>query len=234
MVETGASFEFDPIVAKWTHLQLLRLSLSPPLCTGRSPSSSTRPVLPITTIARGPGLRVKPGSRLASLMMTVTSSCRRRHRPSPSQKPPRPILGGNGSKSIVSIVRASRPTRSDKFSVNFGRRRREHCEREVGIAKRELELTRRELSVLREEVGLERGLRALRAEVEEARKRGAETARCRGAPRGRSRRAWSASSTQPRRSSVGYVWISRSRTTICASCARRRQRLKQQLRQQAR
>jgi chromosome segregation ATPase len=40
---------------------------------------------------------------------------------------------------------------------------------EVDIAKRELALLRRELTVLREEVGLERGLRDLRDEVEEAR-----------------------------------------------------------------
>jgi hypothetical protein len=66
--------------------------------------------------------------------------------------------------------------RIDAFSKDvghvFGQFRaqlREHCDHEVANLKRELELTQRELKALREEVGLERGLQALRAEVEQAR-----------------------------------------------------------------
>jgi hypothetical protein len=47
---------------------------------------------------------------------------------------------------------------------------REQLERDDASMRRELELSKRELTVLREEVALERGLRDLRAEVEEARK----------------------------------------------------------------
>ena len=47
---------------------------------------------------------------------------------------------------------------------------REPLEREDNAIRRELELVRRELAALREEVGLERGLRDLRDEVETARK----------------------------------------------------------------